>query len=187
GEGKRALSSGWHTIQGLAWHPRTGEIWFSAGHAAQRALYAVTRSGRQRLGARAPATLTLHDIAGDGRGLASRENLRTGMLALPPGQGRPRDLSWLDWSRVADLSPDGKTVLFDEEGEGGGPAYSVYLRSTDGSPAIRLGDGSALALSPDGRYALALAVQPTPAQMVLLPTGAGEIQPVTHDEINHLE
>jgi hypothetical protein len=63
-------------------------------------------------------------------------------------------------------------VLFDETGEGGGASYAVYLRATDESPAVRLGDGHALALSPDGRWALSTP-QSEPAQLVLLPTGAG--------------
>jgi hypothetical protein len=49
----------------------------------------------------------------------------------------------------------------------------VYLRGTDGSPAVRLGDGVALALSPDGRWALARSAT-EPRRLFLLPTGAGE-------------
>ena len=37
----------------------------------------------------------------------------------------------------------------------GGPKYAVYIRKTDGSPAIRLGEGNGLSLSPDGKWALA--------------------------------
>jgi len=92
---------------------------------------------------------------------------------LPPGADRERDLSWHDWSRPVDLTADGTAVLFDETGEGGGSAYAVYLRTTDGAPAVRLGDGHALALSPDGKWALSTPHR-TPAELVLLPTGAGE-------------
>jgi len=51
----------------------------------------------------------------------------------------------------------------------------VYLRTADGSDAVRLGEGKALALSPDARWALALQDTPKP-HLVLLPTGAGEIR-----------
>ena len=76
------------------------------------------------------------------------------------GQERDQDLSWLDYSYPADLSADGKLLLFDEEGGGGGLSYSktgglsyaVYLRQTDGSPAILLGEGGATPLSPDGKW-----------------------------------
>jgi hypothetical protein len=65
-------------------------------------------------------------------------------------------LSWLDWSLADSISKDGSTILFDESGEGGGAGYSTYARKMDGSPAIRLGEGSAQSLSPDGRQALAI-------------------------------
>ncbi len=79
----------------------------------------------------------------------------------------------------------GKTVLFGETGEGGGPKYAVYLRKTDGSPAIRLSDGIGVALSPDGKWALSRP-NSIPSPLVLLPTGVGEARPLTHDSINHL-
>ena len=52
------------------------------------------------------------------------------------------------------LSADGKTAVFTEQGEAGGPGYSVYLRKLDGSAPVRLGEGNALALSPDGKWVL---------------------------------
>ncbi len=81
---------------------------------------------------------------------------------------KERSLSWLDSSFAADLSDDGKTVLINELSHS-----AVYLRKTDGSDAVRLGEGKALALSPRGEWALALRAGPPP-QLVLLPTGAGE-------------
>src|SRR5207237_7997697 len=83
------------------------------------------------------------------------------------------------------LSADGRAVLFGETGEGGGPKYAVYLRKTDGSSAMRLGEGISLGLSPDGKWAIA---RPniTPSPLVLLPTGGGEAKRLTHDSTNHL-
>jgi hypothetical protein len=50
----------------------------------------------------------------------------------------------------------------------------VYVRPTDGvSPAVRLGEGIAQDLSPDGKWALALPVK-SPDRVLLLPTGPGE-------------
>ncbi|HEY1434884.1 MAG TPA: WD40 repeat domain-containing protein, partial [Thermoanaerobaculia bacterium] len=115
----------------------------------------------------------LHDISREGRVLLAEEHSREGMIGLSPGEEKERDLSWHDWSRPVDLTPDGTRLLFDETGEGGGAGYAVYLRRTDDSAAVRLGEGHALALSPDGRWALSTP-QATPAVLVLLPTGAGE-------------
>ncbi|HXM78225.1 MAG TPA: hypothetical protein VOA00_03240, partial [Thermoanaerobaculia bacterium] len=52
--------------------------------------------------------------------------------------------------------------------------YSVYVRNTDGSPAVRLGEGSAQDLSPDGEWALAILHSASDPQLVAYPTGAGE-------------
>ncbi len=171
---RRVLSAGWITVRGLAWSPDGREVWFTAAAGgAARALHAVDLSGRRRLVLRAPGALTLHDISQERRVLLARESSREGIVGRPPGSDRERDLSWHDWSRPVDLTADGTAVLFDETGEGGGSGYAVYLRTTDGSAAVRLGDGHALALSPDGKWALATPHR-TPAELVLLPTGAGE-------------
>jgi Tol biopolymer transport system component len=86
-----------------------------------------------------------------------------------------RDLSWLDAPSLADISRDGSMVLFTEHGVGGGPGTSVYLRSTTGSPAVRLGGGWANALSPDGRWALSLSNGQAPSPYLdLLPAGPGQ-------------
>ena len=109
-----------------------------------------------------------------------------------PCPAEAADLSWLDYSYPADLSADGKTVLFDEEGVGGGVqygnaqelTYAVYIRNTDGSPAIRLGEGAANAISPDQKWVI-VQTPGSPEHLRLLPTGAGETQPLTNDSINH--
>jgi Tol biopolymer transport system component len=183
---KTTLCTGWDSIQGIAWSPGGDEIWFTATRTGgDRSLYAVNLAGDVRLLARVPGELTLLDVGRDGSVLLTRGNDRAGMIGLAPGETKERDLSWLDWSVPGDLSADGRTVLFGETGEGGGPKYAVYLRKTDGSPAIRLSDGIGAALSPDGRWALARP-NVTPSPLVLLPTGVGEAKPVTHDSINHL-
>ena len=51
-----------------------------------------------------------------------------------------------------------------------GPGYTVALRKVDGALPIRLGDGSAGGLSPDGKWAISISVG-NPKQVTLLPTG----------------
>jgi dipeptidyl aminopeptidase/acylaminoacyl peptidase/predicted Ser/Thr protein kinase len=183
---KTTLSTGWDSIQGIAWSPAGDEIWFTATRTGgDRSLYAVSLAGATRLLARVPGELTLLDVGREGNVLLTRGNDRAGMIGLAPGETKERDLSWLDWSVPGDLSADGRTVLFAETGEGGGPKYAVYLRKTDGSPAIRLGEGIGAGLSPDGKWALARP-NSTPSPLVLLPTGVGEAKPLTNDSINHL-
>lgn len=93
-------------------------------------------------------------------------------MALAPGETEERDVSWLGASVARDISLDGRTVLLTYFGEGSGPSYSVYARPTDGSPAIRLGEGDAGAFSPDGRWAASIVSGPS-SRIHLLPVGPG--------------
>jgi serine/threonine protein kinase/Tol biopolymer transport system component len=170
---RKVLSAEWQSEEGVAWSPKGDEIWFTAiKYGLAHALFAVTPSGKQRLVQRIAGGFTLMDISHDGRVLITRDDERYGIMALAAGINQERDLSWLDYSVPGDISPDGKLVLFDEEGDGGGANYSLLLRKTDGSPPTHLGEGMASSLSPDGNWAVA-ALPTTPSQLVLLPTGAG--------------
>src|SRR5712692_8690609 len=189
---KKVLSGQWFTVQGLAWSPDGSEIWFTASKTGtDRTLYAVTLNGKERMVLRLPGALMLMDIAKDGRVLLMRASWRRELIGVT-GDSRERELSWLDYSYPADLSADGKTILFDEEGGGGaldysksgGLTYAVYIRKTDGSAAVLLGEGGAVSLSPDGKRVIAQ-TQNSPSQLKLLTTGAGEAKELTRDNINH--
>src|SRR5215469_1201838 len=191
---KKVLTREWFTIQGLAWSPDGREIWFTASESGtDRTLYAISLDGKQRIVARLPGALMLLDIAKDGRVLLVRATWRRELMGISAGDSKQRELSWLDYSYPADLSADGKTLLFDEEGGGGsleysksgGFTYGVYVRKTDGSPAVLLGEGAAEALSPDGKLTV-VETQESPTQLKLLPTGAGEPKDLTHDTVNHI-
>jgi eukaryotic-like serine/threonine-protein kinase len=182
---KRTLSSSWNGTQGLAWSPNGEEIWFTASPGGNvRLLCAVTLSGHQRTVAQTPGGLTLHDIWRDGRVLLSRDDQQREVIGFSAAENKERDLTWLDWSFPEDLSADGKMLLFEEQGQAGGAAYSIYLRRTDGSPPVRLGDGRSLALSPDEKWVLSSPVS-SPGQLFLLPTKAGEPKLLTNDAISH--
>jgi len=183
---KKTLSSEFYTAQGLVWSPNGKELWFTATVTGiDRVLYAVDLSGHQRLIARVPGDLRLLDIWRDGRVLLARDNTRRGLIGLARGDKAERDLSWLDWSYPADLSEDGKTLLFREEGEGGGLRYTGYLRQTDGSPAVRLAEGRAFALSADGRWVLST-TSDAAGKLVVLPTRAGEPQMLSGKPMNYV-
>jgi eukaryotic-like serine/threonine-protein kinase len=190
---KKSLTEEWYTVQGLAWSANGKEVWFTASKSGvDRTLYAVTMDGKERMVLRLPGALMLFDIWKDGRVLLMRASWRRELVGVIGGEAKQRDLSWLDYSYPAGLSADGKTLLFDEEGGGGSLAYSksgglsyaVYVRNTDGSPAILLGEGGALALSPDGKWVIAQ-TQDSPSQLKLLTTGAGEARDLTKDNVNH--
>src|SRR5205085_3359618 len=178
GKNRNTLTSGWSSISGSpCWKSDAREIWFTASQGGTpEALWAVDRSGKRRLVTRVPGRLELEDLSHDGRVLLAHHTQSASLMGLAPGASKERELSWLDLSRPAALSVDGKTLVIAETGEASPGAPSVYMRGTDGSPAVRLGEGYAFALSPDGRWVLAgtESVGGKPNSIVLLPTGTGQ-------------
>ena len=170
---KKVLSSGWAGEDGLAWPPAGNEVWFTATKAGEaQGLYGVTLSGKERLIARAPVSLRLHDISREGLVLLTGDNQSTPITCLVPSEVKERDLSWLNSVRINDLSRDGKTFVFTHFGQSSGANYQVYLRKTDDSSAILIGEGYGGGFSPDGKWVSS--VISSPPQILLLPTGAGQ-------------
>jgi serine/threonine protein kinase len=169
----RPLTAEWFSILGLAWSASGREVWFTAQDAnGTRALRAVDLRGRHRVVANAPGRLRLLDISRDGRVLLARDDLRLEAHGSGPGETQERNLSWWDWSLARDISGDGTRLLLTEYGEAAGVIPGIYIRPMDGSPAARLGTGSAMALSPDGLRVLSV----WDNRLSLLPVGAGEVE-----------
>jgi len=158
----------------LAWRTSGDEIWFDSAERGGFAtsVHAVTLSGRERA-VRADATsLNTQDFAKDGRALVISLTLSSSMAAAMSGESGERNVSWLDYSTVDDVSADGRTILFDEWGEGGGRSSAYYLWRLSEPAAIRLGEGVGHALSPDGKWALMS--PPSVDELILQPTGTGQ-------------
>ncbi len=144
------------SVEGLAWAPDGKEVWFAGTKTAGWAdtLFAVTPSGKERAIMSLPA-IRLHDISKDGRVLLSRETWRRQIRGLFPGDKAEHPYSWLDDTEVTAMSADGRLISMYEAGE----IYGIennslsYYRSTDGTPPVRLGVGTA-AISPDGKWVL---------------------------------
>jgi Tol biopolymer transport system component len=178
---RTVLTREWASVEGLAWSPDGREVLFTAAAVgADAELRAVSMGGEERLLARAPGRLVLLDAAPDGRVLVQRSSVRAELRGAGPGARAERDLSWFDLSTLADISSDGRRVLFSETGEAGGAEYAVYLRGTDGSLPVRLGPGRASALSPDGRAVLSIPIE-GPPRILVLPTGAGETREIRNE------
>ncbi|HSP94123.1 MAG TPA: protein kinase [Thermoanaerobaculia bacterium] len=184
---KTVLSGDYGAEEGLAWAPGGEEVLFSAGENYSRfQVQAVTLSGRKRVVLESAGGLTIQDISREGRWLATRDDHRTGFLVKAPGEKAERDLSWLGNSLVPILSRDGKTLLFTDESESAGPNYMVCLRKTDGSPVVRLGEGRAADLSPDGSRVIAW-VPASPPYLRLYPTGPGEARQLERGNLESYE
>ncbi|MBZ5589865.1 MAG: protein kinase [Acidobacteriia bacterium] len=171
---KTVLSEGYWGEEGLAWSRDGTEVLFSAGTAYNNfKVYAVDLAGHRREALASAGGLTIQDVADDGRLLVTRDDILQRMPVLLPGATAERDLSWLDFSQPAALSPDGQALLFGEESGSLGNNYAVCLRQIDGSPVVRLGEGFGQDLSRDGKWALSI-VPTSPPKLAIYPTGAGE-------------
>jgi dipeptidyl aminopeptidase/acylaminoacyl peptidase len=163
-------------IAPLCWSPDGREIWFRSYDPSDlNTIYAIGLNGVHRVVARFPGRVTLFEIAADGRLLLSTENGRKGIRGVAPGEEMDRDLSCLESSRVRGLSADGSTIVAEVLGESGGPKGSIYMRRTNGAAPVRLGDGVAFGLSPDGKLVAGFSSRDTGNRMFeLMPTGPGE-------------
>jgi Tol biopolymer transport system component len=174
---RQVLSRGWRAIGALNWSPDNREVWFSGGQpGGDPALYAVTLTGVQRLVTQTGGMIVMQDVARDGRVLLSAVNSRLGILYLPPNGAPQRDLAWLDSSLIYELSNDAQSIVFVELSNGQGRNSAIYLRKTDGSPAVQLGFGNRPSLSPDGKWVACIHHEGDRSTLMLLPTGPGESQ-----------
>jgi hypothetical protein len=182
--GRKVVSSHWASLGGLAWKPDGEEVWFTAAKTGSgSAVQAMSLDGRERLVAEMGETIHLHDISREGRVLVAQGRVSSearGKLALDRAE---RDYSWLDGTIRPRLSPDGRLFVFSEAGDGGRPVARAYLRRGDGSPAVWLGEGAALDISPDGKWVACVSPGP-PAELRLVPTGAGEARPLRRGMID---
>ena len=182
----QALTPEYESEQGVAWHPNGKEIWFTAIEKGNDLnLKAVTLSGKIRMVLDLPMGIALQDIAPDGSVLVSLDSKRLAMAFGPLGSKADVELSWHDWNVAKDISRDGKFVLFEDASEAAGPGYAVALRNVDGTLPVRLGDGSAGGLSPDGKWAISVSTG-QPQQITLLPIGAGQRRSVDVSGLEHI-
>jgi WD40 repeat protein len=168
----RALTGyDYRLCSGLAWSPDGKEIWFTGVDASgAQPLRAVSLEGRTRVVHAMPGRSSLRDISREGDVLLTSGLVRFSVYGHVPGADAERNLSWFGNSYLEDLSADGSTILLGDFLSGAG-VNPIFMRRTDGSPAVRLGDGEDGRISPDGKWVAASLAHPP--RIVLLPTGAG--------------
>jgi len=166
--------------QGVVWSADGREIWYGASGSAspRRAVVAVTPSGARRTIVHMPGHATVCDMADDGRLLFSHEMESSAQL-VATSQMAERDVSVLGFGMWGALSDDGQMLAFTEAGPVGvgTRGYLVFVRRLDGSPAIEIGEGATLGITPDGKTVVAL-MPGQPTKIRVLPTGAGETRTV---------
>ena len=100
----------------------------------------------------------------NGAALMVTQQVRIGIRGMAPGAKEEHELGWFGWSVARGISRDGHKIVFEEEGNGGGPNYTVFLRDTDGSPPTRIGEGLPRAISPDSKWVVTKPAKGGPAE-----------------------
>ena len=172
--GKRNVIGG-QIASGLAWD-RSDSLWFTSPEIGGATGVSTLRPpGKPKSVLRVAGTMTLQDISRTGDFLVNFVRQQSSAMFHPAGAARESDLAWHEDSAIADLSPDGRTALIDDQTSDG--QHSFYVRKTDGSPPVRLGEGIAYAFSADGKWVLAKPPN-SPRALLVVPVGAGESKSV---------
>ena len=162
----------YESSEGLAWTASGDEVW-STSPLESGVVHALSLSGKTREPLAMPGRMHLRDIGPNEQLLVGQGIARRGMVISSSDGETQHDLSWLDFSMLRFISDDGKTILFEEEGNET-TNYTVYVRDVDGSPAVPIGEGYGAALSRDKKWALAIKLTEPNHEVWLLPIGPGE-------------
>jgi serine/threonine protein kinase/Tol biopolymer transport system component len=182
---RTVLTREYSSEDGLAWTPDDREIWFGAiqGDVGDPySMCAVSLAGKERTVLRTPINNRVQDIAKDGSVLMIAESFRIDSI-FGDESGKTRDLTWTDMSWGQTLSNDAKWLAFSTEDAGATTNYSTFLRKTDGSQAVKLGEGTSTGISPDNKWVAANLVSDDHS-MLFLPLGTGESRKIHSDNIH---
>lgn len=159
--------------EGLSWSGDGRSVLFSASEGPHLQIHEVDLHGHVRLALPTPGTMMMQDVSHAGRWLAIRDDRAFQVHAHSPGRANDVDLSWLDQSVTSGISHDGRLMGLTDASEFASVDYASIVRKTDGSPAVKLGDGWVSDFTPDGQWVVSV-VPSTPPQLRLYPVGTGE-------------
>jgi len=163
------------SLQGLAWSPDGGSIWFSAFEFRKGGvLWSVRPGGKPVERLRAPIGIRLQDIAPDGRALVVAADTRAEIAGLLAGQPEERRYEGWNDDSVGGLDAGGTMFAGNMQVATANGEYAAFVRPADGSPPIRLGYGDVFGMSPDARWVYTRRMTGNRARLILLPTGPGE-------------
>jgi hypothetical protein len=176
----RALAGEYWGAEGIAWAADGRTIVYAAGESGWDSFYprGVTVAGTPTPSSTLPGIgLFLMDISRAGHRLVTRNDDVRSLRARLPGEPVDREFPWLGsvGSSGASMTADGRLLMFNDESQSAGAGYAVRIRRTDTSEVVRLGEGDAVALSPDATRALADIIT-DPRHAVIYPIGPGEPQ-----------
>ncbi len=167
-------------LLGCLWRRGDREVLFSSLDSIKGHTYdidVVDLNGKVRTLYRGTGDLMPQDSLADGRLLVAQQKFSVDLMFGSSTEPSERTLGWLTSSWLDDISEDGRTVLFHDETQ-------VYLRRTDGSPAVRLLPqvrNEKSSLSPDGKWVLS--ASESEHELRLTPTGPGPGRKVSIGEL----
>jgi Tol biopolymer transport system component len=182
------LTKEWSSIRGLAWSPSGKEIWFTASADTEpQALFAVDRQGTLRGILRSAAYLWLQDISASGKALLGNSQ-QGGGIALHSAQGTVDQFIDVasESSEVDGISSDGTKLSVTYSGANSGADYTAYFVKNDNSPPIRVGDGSGIGITPDGKQIL-VAMPSATNHLRIYPTGPGDARDIDINPVHVLD
>ncbi|MFN0247377.1 MAG: protein kinase domain-containing protein [Kofleriaceae bacterium] len=153
----RTIAGGWSSIDGLAWSASGRELWISASReGGNNGGWTIALDGGERALVPSAGRVRVHDLAPDGRLAVTHVTGRLRMLAKPPGATSEIDVALADVTAAADISGDGRQLVFAEFGDVD-TANGAYVRplGDPASRALRLGSVVPFDLADDGRGVLA--------------------------------
>jgi eukaryotic-like serine/threonine-protein kinase len=167
-------------LLGCLWRRGDREVLFASwdgikGHTSE--INVVDLDGQVTTLYRGTGSFMPQDSLADGRLLVVQLKGTVDLMFGSSKELSERNLGWLTSSWLDDISEDGGTVLFHDETE-------VYLRRTDGSPAVRLFPqvlNKKSSLSPDGKWVLS--ASESEHELRLIPTGPGQGKKISIGEL----
>jgi len=180
------MAKGFTAIEGAAWSPDGRRLFFSGmkdSGATMVQVRAVASPGRDVAVLPNAGELTIQDVARDGRLLVTRDDQQLRLYFMQPGRRSDQDLSSLDRHDSPILSGDGRRIVFSDQSAAAGTDYRLMLGGTDGSPPVRLGEGTPYAASLDFSQFVSVIAGP-PAKLMLYSAGPGEPRRLDHGEFD---
>jgi dipeptidyl aminopeptidase/acylaminoacyl peptidase len=186
GKSKR-LTKEWSSVRGLAWSPSDKEIWFTASADTEpQALFAVDRQGALRGILRSPAYLWLQDINAAGKVLLGDTQMGGGVALHAQGTVDQFIDVASESSEVDGISLDGSKLSVTYSGANSGVDYTAYFVKNDGSPPVRVGDGSGIGITPDGKQ-IVVAMASATNHWRFYPTGPGDARDIDISPVHLLD
>jgi serine/threonine protein kinase len=178
----KVLTPQYLSLEGLAWTPKDNSLVYGASIGGGiLTAYEVTVGGEVHPGTPGVGNAIIQDIASDGSRLIMRDDYFKRIWVKRAADRVPQDASWLDISFFPILSGDGSLMVFGDGSDVAGEHYATMLRRTDGSPAVRLGEGADLGISRDKQWVIS-ALPTAPVELMLYPTGAGSARRLDRGE-----